>query len=172
MAQQAADARAAMDRQSTDLRTDLSVRLHMMIEERWDSDSMAVKRSRLAHQLLAKASHDEIQESVMDFFESLAILERLGLVRKELTWNTFRFYATRWWTACRDYIFDERSKQREDNEAMSFTEFEAFAERLKDQEAKERKKARAAIETSADEVRLFLSEEAALSSKEFKPSRS
>ncbi len=162
MNQQASDARAAMDRQSADLKSELSVRLHMMMEEKWDSDAMAIKRSRLAGQLLAKAGHDEIHEGVTDFFESLAILYRLDLVHKELTWNTFSFYATRWWTACRDYIFAERQKQREDTEPISFIEFEKFADKLMERESTERKKARSAIEPSAEDIRQFLSEETAL----------
>jgi hypothetical protein len=89
-------------------------------------------------------------------------LDRLGLVQNELTWNTFSFYATRWWTACRDYIFEERREQREENGALSFTEFEKFAERLMEQEAKKRKKARATIEPGAGDVQKFLKDEAAL----------
>ncbi len=172
MKQQASDAKAATDRQSADVKIDLSVRLHMMMEEKWDGEAMAIQRSQLARQLLAKAAHDEIHEAVMDFFESLAILYRLDLVHKELAWNTFSFYGTRWWTACRDYIFAERHKQREDNEPMSFTEFEKFADKLIEREATARKKARSAIEPNADDIRQFLCEEALLCPQEAEPSRS
>jgi hypothetical protein len=84
MAQQATDARASMERQSADMRVDLSVRLHMMMEEKWDGERMAIQRARLARELLDKADHDAIPEAVMEFFESLSILDRLGLVHPEL----------------------------------------------------------------------------------------
>jgi hypothetical protein len=71
----------------------------MMMEEKWDSEGIVINRARLAYQLLHKVQHDQIQESVMDFFESLAMLDRMDLVQKELVWNTFSFYATRWWSA-------------------------------------------------------------------------
>jgi len=91
-----ADVQAAMRQQSDDLRTDLRVRLHMMLEEKWDSAQMAVHRAALAGRLLDKAPHDEITEPVPDFFESLAFLYSLDLIHRELVWNTFSFYATRW----------------------------------------------------------------------------
>jgi hypothetical protein len=69
MQQQAADARAAIERQSGDLRADLSVRLHMMMEEKWDSERMAAHRSALAKNLLENVPHREVTEQIMDFFE-------------------------------------------------------------------------------------------------------
>ncbi len=76
----------------------------MMMEEKWDSESMATKQARLAHQLLSNAPHDQVQEGVIEFFESLAMLEGLSLVHKELVWNACSFHSSRWWTACREYI--------------------------------------------------------------------
>jgi len=163
MAQQSADMRMAMDRQSADLKIDLSVRIHVMMEEKWDSDRMAVKRARLARSLLAGLKHDEIQEAgVMDFFESLAILDRLGLIHRELLWNTFSFYATRWWTACRSYIQAERDRQREQGEPLSFVEFEKLAADLYEQEAQKTSKTRALIEPDGDQLKQFLEDEAGL----------
>lgn len=145
----------------------------MMMEEKWDSDAMLAKRARLAHDLLKKVAHDRVQEAgVMDFFESLAILDRLGLVHKDLVWNTFSFYATRWWTACKDYAFQERDKQREHVVALTLTEFEAFAGRLYDREARERHKERAGVEPTSTEINTFLTEELALNPEESKASHS
>jgi hypothetical protein len=59
-------------------------------------------------------------------------------------------------------VFEERRRQREENVPQSFIEFEAFADRLKDREARDRKTTRAAIEPSADEVKQFLQDELAL----------
>jgi hypothetical protein len=162
MAQQATDALAAMERQSTDTRIDLSVRLHMMMEEKWDGERMAIQRTRLARQLLNKADHDAVPEAIMEFFESLSILDRLGLVHPELTWNTFGYHASRWWTACRSYILEERKKQREYGVPQSFTEFQALADRFYERDAKEQHTTRTALEPGSEDVEQFLREESAL----------
>jgi hypothetical protein len=155
--------REAIQRAAADSKTDLAVRLHMTMEEKWDGDAMCGMRARLAHAFLSKADHDKIQEAgVMDFFESLGILDRLGLIHRELVCNTFSFYVTRWWTVCKDYVFQEREKHREQNLPESFTEFEAFADRCYSREAQERKMSRATIEPGANEADRFLRDELAL----------
>lgn len=156
------DVRTAMRQQSDDLRADLAVRLHMMVEEKWDGERMEKHRAVLARKILDKANHDEITESVMDFFESFAILYRLGLIHKELAWNTFGFHASRWWTACKEYVFRERDRQREGNVPQSFTEFEWVANEFYEREAREEGKTRAAIEPSGERLEEFLRDEMTL----------
>jgi hypothetical protein len=151
-----------MDAQLAALKADLSVRLHVIIEENWDSESMLLRRAQLAHQLLSNMPHAQVQEVVMEFFESLAMLDMLGLVHKEPVWNAFGFHASRWWSAYQEYIVEERRQRAEQNSPVCFIQFEAFAERLKDREARELKTSRAAIEPGADEINRFLHDELAL----------
>jgi len=171
LAAQAADSK----QRAEDSKTDLKVRLHMTMEEKFDSDQMVLNRARLAFWFLNKAPHDEIREPVLDFFESLAILDRRGMLDAELTWNSFSFYATRWWSACKGYVAEERKRQEEDpNQPLSFTEFEAFAARLYDKEAQERGTARSEVEAEPDseETKKFLRDEFALKPdiREYRPS--
>lgn len=156
------DMRAAMQKQSGDLKADLSVRLHMMVEEKWDGERMERHRAVLARKILDKAPHDEVTESVLDFFESFAILYRLDLIHRELAWNTFGFHVSRWWTACKEYVFRERDRQREGNVPQSFTEFEWIANEFYEREAKDEGKTRGAIEPSGERLEEFLRDEMAL----------
>jgi hypothetical protein len=124
---------------------------------------MLVARSFLASGLLLKDPHDAIQEIVPNFFEALGILHRRGLLDDDLTFNTFSFYATRWWTACKGYIAEERRRQKEDpDRPLFFVEFEALAGRMYDEEARRRGIARNAIEPDSDAIRQFLDDEYAL----------
>jgi len=142
-----------------ELKQDLPVRLHLIMEENWQGQWMLMKRARLAGQLLSKAPHDAVQEDVIEFFESLAALETLGLVNRELTWGTFSFHASRWWTASEDYIFEKRRLRAAEHHPMAFTQFELFAERLKEREAQEQKIPPTTIEPGVDEINRFLRDE-------------
>jgi hypothetical protein len=128
------ETRDSMRKQALDSERDLKVRLHLAMEDRFDSGTFAVARAGLARQVLAKAPHDEIQETVFDFFESLAILDRRRMLDDDLAWNTFSYYVTRWWAACKDYVIEERKLQREERIPQSYVQFEAFATRLYDRE--------------------------------------
>jgi hypothetical protein len=75
-------------------------------------------RKVLAQQLLAAASHDDIQEDVMNFFEYLGTFYALGHLDDDLLWGTFSFSVTHWWSACKDYISEERQKQATMNRCL------------------------------------------------------
>lgn len=147
---------AALREQQEVARTQLKVSLHMSMEDRFDGPTMLAARARLADQLLSHASTDDMDETVLDFFESLAILDRLGFLLDDLTWNSFSFYAMCWWSALKDYVVETR---KEDAAPDYYDEFERFADKLYDRDAREHKTTRAAIEPTADETRDFLEDE-------------
>jgi hypothetical protein len=141
-------------------RTDLRLRLHLQFLDRFDEVRMRGHRKVLAQQLLAAAPHDDIQEDVMNFFEDLGAFLALGHLDDDLLWGTFSFYITRWWSACKDYISEER--QKEANDESLFAQFQAMVNHIYDRESKERGKTRAMLEPSASEVHRFLKNEARL----------
>jgi hypothetical protein len=55
---------------------------------------MLVDRALLARQIHFNSSRENITEAVPEFFQSLALLDRLGYLLPELTYNTFSFYVT------------------------------------------------------------------------------
>ena len=120
---------------------DLRVRLHTNYEEKFDSPALIVERKKLAEQLLTKTPHKEIQESVMNFFESIGMLIRRGYLDTDMVWSGFSFHAIRWWIACKDYILEER--RIENNDKTIFDEFEKLVDELYKIEMKERHLSRA-----------------------------
>jgi len=141
-------------------RTDLRLRLHLKFLDRFDEVRMRGHRKVLAQQLLAAASHDDIQEDVMNFFEDLGTFYVLGHLDDDLLWGTFSFSVTHWWSARKDYISEERQKQG--NDESLFAEFQVMVNHIYDKEAKKRGKTRAMLEPSASEVHRFLKDEGRL----------
>jgi hypothetical protein len=109
------------------LRGDLKVRLQLTFIERFDSDRMKHYRGVLAQRLLANAPHNDIQEDVMNFFEDLDLFLVRGYLDEELAWETFGFYAVRWWAACNDYILEECKRN---NDLTLFTGFKDLVDRF------------------------------------------
>ena len=136
---------------------DLKVRLQTNYEEKFDSPSMIAERKRLAEQLLSNASHEDIQEPVMNFFESVGILLRREYLDEEMVWTGFSFHAIRWWSACKDYILQERRLQNNDD--TIFREFEELVDELYEFEAEERYLTRAQLEPSKQDLQRFLEAE-------------
>jgi len=126
----------------------------MDMEERFDSPIMLGSRALLASHLSTGASRDLITEAVPEFFESLAILDRLGYLLHELTYNTFSDYVVMWWFALRDWVVEERVAQG--NDPTYFEEFERFAVRLMDADARKRQIPRDAVEPSRPALDDFL----------------
>jgi hypothetical protein len=77
-------------------REDLRVRHQLIYEEKWDSQAIVSERKKLAEQLLDNAPHDDIQETVMNFFESIGMLLRKNYLDIDMVWCGFCFHAIRW----------------------------------------------------------------------------
>jgi hypothetical protein len=115
-------------RQSAAFREDLQMKLQLKFAERFDSPRMAEARGELAQLLLKKAKREEISETVMDFFEDVGLYVRHGYLNEEMVWDTFGFYAFRWWIACKDYVLEER---RLHDDQTLFTDFENLGKRMR-----------------------------------------
>ncbi len=137
----------------------LKLQLYLELRREFDS-SLLSARKLLADQLLNDKPHDEINEPLMNFFEDIGMLVRRDYVDREIIWDTFSYYATRWWSACKDYIAKERADKKGDD--TLFRDFESLVEAIYGDEVTERHKTRTELEPSLAEVRRFLSEEARL----------
>jgi hypothetical protein len=115
-------------RQSEAMRTDLRARFLLTFIDRFDGSRLLKARKELAHRLLTNASRDQIEETVLNFFEDMGLLLRLGYLDEKLMWSTFGFFAVRWWSACEDYIVNERETQ---NDCTLFKDFEDLTKRFK-----------------------------------------
>ena len=113
--------------QARAVQDDLRARLQLQFIDRFDGPKMVKARKDLAHLLLAKASPDQITETVMDFFEDMSLFLRRGYLDEELIWSTFGFYGVRWWAACGSYVLSERARQ---SDSTLFTDFEDLAKRF------------------------------------------
>jgi hypothetical protein len=96
----------------------------------------------------------------MNFFEDLGAFLTLKHLDDDLLWGTFSFYITHWWSACKDYISEER--QMQGNDESLFADFQEMVNHVYEVEAKARGKTRAMLEPSASEIRRFLQAEARL----------
>jgi hypothetical protein len=113
--------RRAMRAQEEISRTDLRVRTQLLFADRFDSPQIVRHRATLARQLLDHASHDEIDEESLSFFEDLGLFYRRGFLDEELIWSTFGFYVVRWWMATYEYIKEERQRT---SDHTIFSDFE------------------------------------------------
>jgi hypothetical protein len=121
---------------------------------------MKEHRKVLAQRLLAQSPHDDIQEDVLNLLEDLGAFHRLGYMNDELLWSTFSFYIKHWWSACKDYIAEERSRQN--NDRSLFEEFEHLVDKVYNLESKRRGKTRAELEPSKEDIKRFLEDETRL----------
>jgi hypothetical protein len=149
-----------LNRQIIVSRKDSKVRLQIIYEEKFDSSAMIAERKKLAEQLLNNETHENIQEAVMNFYESVGTFFQRGYLDPEMAWSGFSFYAIRWWSATKDYIFEERRIQN--NDPTIFEEFETLVDEFYKLEIAERHLSRAQLEPSPDDLKRFLGAEARL----------
>jgi hypothetical protein len=121
--------------------------------------SLIPARKLLARQLLDAASYEEINETVMDFFEDMGMLIRREYLDREMIWDTFSYYARMWRSACRDYVVKVRTDHADNT---LFTDFDNLVEWICEEDAKRQHKSRAELEPSTSDVKRFLEEEAGL----------
>ena len=136
----------------------LTVEIYLELRKEFDGP-LITARKLLAQQLLENRPHYEINEPVLNFFEDVGMLIRRGYLEREMIWDTFSYYTTNWWSACKDYIAEERSNK---GDTTLFTDFGDLVEQIYKDEMEERHKTRAELEPSPNELQRFLHEEARL----------
>jgi hypothetical protein len=152
--------REQMKVQTDIAREQMKIKIQLNLLDKFDNILMKSARSKLAKQIIAEAEHDEIQEDVIDFFEDVGTFFRRGYLDKELVWADFSFYAIRWWSILKDYIFVER--KRNNNDQTIFEDFETLINILYEIELSRRKLSRSHLEPSSDDIKQFLKDESNL----------
>jgi hypothetical protein len=91
---------------------------------------MNLARTKLAQQLdpYDPNKRAEVDESILDFFETVGALYNHDLLNKELAASSFSWEVTRWWEVAKAYIGDER---RAAQDQSLFNDFEAFAKAMR-----------------------------------------
>jgi len=138
-------------------RLDLQMRQQSDFEDKFDGTALIAERKKLATQLLSGTTHADIQEAVINFFESVGIMLRKGYLEKEMVWAGFSYFAIRWWSACKDYITEERRLRKNDN--TIFEDFQYLVDELYAFEVKRRSMKRIDLEPSVGDIKVFLEEE-------------
>jgi hypothetical protein len=101
--------------------------LEMM--KRFDSREMKQARKTLAKKIKDQAEHEEISETVIDFFEDVGTLLRHGHINRTLVRSSLGFYATRWWEAVQPYVLEER--RNHDGDKTVFEDFETIGREIR-----------------------------------------
>lgn len=151
--------RRQIDGQLSVAREQLRVQFYLELRKQFDGP-LRNERKLLAQQLKAGATHDEINERVLDFFEDLGMLVLRDYIDRKMVWDTFSYYAKGWWSACKDYITAERADKGGD--PTLFSDFGDLVEMIYAYEMKKRGKTRAELEPSPLELQRFLDDEARL----------
>lgn len=107
----------------------LQVQMWFEMAKRFDSPEMKRARKILAKNIQNDAQHEEISETVLDFFEDVGTLLRYGYVDKKLVGSTVAFYGTRWWEALQSYVYQERRNHGDDQ--TIFEDFEKFGKEMR-----------------------------------------
>jgi hypothetical protein len=132
------------------------IQLYLQLRKEFDSEYLDAAKS-LARQLLDDAPHEDINETVMNFFEDMGMLLRRDYLDREMIWDTFGYYARMWWSSCRAYIVEERTRL---NDNTLFTDFEYLVERICEDDVRRRRKTRAELEPSPSNINGFLKDAA------------
>lgn len=109
----------------------LGVQTWIYLASRFDSEEMRRARGRLSEKLehYSQSKHDEITEEVLNVFEDIGTLKRLGLINEDLADSTFSYHVSRWWEVAKTYIYEERARNDNDNEI--FEDFERLAKEMR-----------------------------------------
>jgi hypothetical protein len=97
------------------------LQLFMQLAAQYDSVDMQKVRARLATKLLSDPSTLEIDDSLLVFYENVAILNRRKILDRELLINTFSIDVRSYWSALRHYV--EHTRTVFDDPSF-FSEFE------------------------------------------------
>lgn len=151
-----AESKASLANQRAVAREEAVVRLHFQFTDRWESDSMHRSRTNLARQLLRGDPDKDIDEPVMVFFEEVGALHGQGRLNEDLAYEGFSYYVKGWWPACRPFI---QRLRRTRQDTSLYERFENFADHMLNQEAVRRRKEKAELSLTDQEVRQFLEEE-------------
>jgi len=104
----------------------LGVQTWLYVDPKFNSKELELARKHLAEQLdpYVPAKRAEVDDDVLNFFESVGLLYKRNLLNKELAESSFSYWAVGYWQAAKVYIADER---RAEHDESIYGDFEAFA---------------------------------------------
>jgi hypothetical protein len=107
----------------------LGVQTWLHVDPKFNSKELKLARKKLAHQLdpYDPGKRAEIDDDVLEFFESVGALYNRNLLNKELAASSFSYWAIHWWEVAKAYVADER---RAEHDESVYGEFEAFAKAM------------------------------------------
>jgi hypothetical protein len=108
----------------------LGVETWLTLVARFHSKEMMRARKTLAIQLGSydPATHDELNEMTLDFFEDLGTAYKSGYLDKHMAESTFSYYVNYWWAASEKYVHNERLEGGVD--LSSYSDFEDLAKAM------------------------------------------
>jgi len=132
----------------------LGVQTWLHVDPQFNSKELKLARNKLAHQLdpYDPGKRAEIDDDVLEFFESVGALYDRNFLNKELAASSFSYWAIRWWEVAKAYVADER---RAEHDEHVYGDFEEFAKAMQKHEPR----------LSNADVKEFLAEEEALTTE-------
>lgn len=143
----------AVTSQNNQSRIALGVDLVLRLDDRFNSAQFRQLRRNAASSLLKKSSAPP--DEVLDFFETIGMLVRRGVLDEEVVWHTFFYWVNGYWYAAHDYI---KSK----NDPTFYEDMRYLHERLVALEKHKYNSPESEIQPSEPELKDFLIEESNL----------
>jgi hypothetical protein len=137
--------------QRAQMRAGLESLWHFAAE--WDDAGMVDARSQAAAALLAGRPAREV-DSVLDFFDEIALLVNRGVLDEELVWYEFYWPMANYWLASQEYVDRTRAA-----DPGAWAELGQVMPRLTTTEAGRRKRSSGTVEPTRAQVRDFLESE-------------
>lgn len=106
----------------------LGFQLFAQMATQYESQEMLQARSRLSDALLADEATPQIDETLLVHYENVALLERKGLIDRQLIWNIYSHDVPRYWLAVRSYVQASRETYLA---PWLFEEFEDLTKRFR-----------------------------------------
>lgn len=141
-----------------DLREVVNATISVELDKEFDSSEMRQARRALATELLG-GKRDLSETNVLDFFEKVAIYQRLNRIDVYTADSSFSYFVERYWIASQGFIENFRKQQ---NDNAFFEDFERLNTDILGREAKAKHRQISQVTPTQSEVERFLHEEAAL----------
>jgi hypothetical protein len=122
-------------------------------DTQWNSDAMADARSAAAASLLDARPGRDV-ETVLDFFDQIALLANRTALDDEMVWYQFYWPMANYWGASQDYVH-----QVSRDDPLRWEQLAAVMPRLVAIEARRRKRAAEAATPTAAQIKDFLNTE-------------
>jgi hypothetical protein len=147
--------------QSMYSRENIKITLFNNLEDTFFNKYVPDRRTLAQRRLsLSKDKNQIIQNTLMDFFESLGMYLRRGYIDLDLVWEHFCYYTIRWWGATQNIIFNWREEEKD---KTLYANFQYLNDKLCKYEMKKRHMRQEEI-INDDIINQFLEEESNLES--------